>query len=134
QILLKATGEKIHLHAKRIFLNTGSLPFLPPIEGLDTSQKAFSSTDLLEQSTLPKDIAIVGGGFIGLEFADMYAQFGASVTILERGDTFLPKEDSDVAEEIQQVLTAKGIQILTGVSVEKIEDINQNRVKIYYKN
>lgn len=134
QITLRATGEKINIHAKRIFINTGSRPFLPPIEGLNASQKVFTSTSLLEEPTRAKDIAIIGGGFIGLEFADMYAQFGAKVTILESGDTFLPKEDSDVAAEIYQMLTAKDIKILTGVSVEKVEDMSNEQVRLHYKN
>src|SRR5690606_15272162 len=83
QIKLKATGEKVTIHANRIFINTGSQPFLPPIEGLNASQKVFTSTSLLEQSELIKELVIIGGGFIGLEFADMYAKFGAKVTILE---------------------------------------------------
>ena len=133
QIKLKATNEEVSVHANRIFINTGSQPFLPPIEGLTASQKVFTSISLLEQSVLVKEIVIIGGGFIGLEFADMYAKFGAKVTILESGDTFLPKEDSDVAQEIYKILTAKGIKILTGISVEKTEDINKEQVRLYFK-
>src|SRR5690606_9945392 len=99
QIKLESTGEKVDIQASRIFINTGSQPFLPPIEGLTTSKKVFTSTSLLEQSGLVNDIVIIGGGFIGLEFADMYAKFGSKVTVLESGDIFLPKEDDDVAQE-----------------------------------
>lgn len=133
QVKLIATGDNLHIHANRIFINTGSQPFLPPIEGLTTSKKVFTSTSLLEQSVLVKEIVIIGGGFIGLEFADMYVKFGAKVTVLESGDTFLPKEDNDVSEEIYKILTAKGIKILTGVSVEEIEDISNEQVNLRYK-
>lgn len=133
QIKLKSTNEEVSVHANRIFINTGSQPYLPPIEGLTTSRKVFTSISLLEQSVLAKELVIIGGGFIGLEFADMYAKFGAKVTILESGDTFLPKEDDDVAEEIYKILTGKNIEILTGVSVEKIEDINNEQVCLHYK-
>lgn len=134
QIKLKATGEEVAIHANRIFINTGSQPFLPPIEGLTASQNVFTSNSLLAQSVLIKEVMIIGGGFIGLEFADMYAKFGAKVTILESAGTFLPKEDNDVSEEIHKILTAKGIEILRGVSVERIEDLNSGRVSLHYKN
>lgn len=134
QVILNGTGEKIRLQAKRIFINTGAQPFLPPIEGLDSSKKVFTSTSLLEEPHLAKEIAIIGGGFIGLEFADMYAKFGAKVTILERGETFLPKEDRDVSQEIHQILNAKNINIIMDASVDKVTDIDSEKVKIDYTN
>lgn len=134
QIKLKGSGKEVPIRANRIFINTGSEPFLPPIDGLTASCKVFTSVSLLEQSVLIKDVAIIGGGFIGLEFADMYAKFGAKVTILDSGDNFLPKEDTDVSEEIYNNLAAKGIKILTGVSIDKIEDIANEQVSVRYKN
>lgn len=134
QIKLNATNEEVMVHANRIFINTGSQPFLPSIEGLSTSKKVFTSISLLEQSVLAEKLAIIGGGFVGLEFADMYAKFGAEVTILETADTFLAKEDKDVADEIYKILTAKNIKILTGVSIEKIEDLTNDEVSLQYKN
>lgn len=134
QIQLKSTGEEVQVHANRIFINTGTQPFLPAIIGLDTSRKVFTSTSLLDQSVLTKKLAIIGGGFIGLEFADMYAKFGAEVTILESSDTFLPKEDKDVAAEMYALLTAKRIKILTGISVESIEDVDHDQVNLHYQN
>ncbi len=132
QVKLLNTNEEVNIHANRIFINTGSAPFLPPIEGLNSSKKVFTSISLMEQSVLVEKLVIIGGGFIGLEFADMYAKFGAEVIILESSDIFLPKEDKDVADEIYKILTSKGIKILTNVSVEKIEDINDS-VSIQYK-
>ncbi len=133
QVKLMGTGEEVHIRANRIFINTGSQPFLPVIDGLITSQRVFTSTDILEQSVLAKEILIIGGGFIGLEFADMYANFGAKVTILDSNDVFLSKEDKDVADEIYKVLTAKDIKILTGVSIKKVEDISNEQVRLHYK-
>lgn len=132
QINLASTGEECVVHANRIFINTGSLPFLPPIAGLGSSQKVFSSTSLLDESVLINDLVIIGGGFIGLEFADMYAKFGATVTVLERGDTFLAKEDRDVAKEIYGILAEKGVNLLTNVTVERVEDNNEG-VRLHYK-
>jgi pyruvate/2-oxoglutarate dehydrogenase complex dihydrolipoamide dehydrogenase (E3) component len=133
-VKLSDAGEEKKIKADKIFINTGSQPFIPPIEGIETSNKVFTSISLMEQSVLVKKLVIIGGGFIGLEFADMYAEFGAEVTVLDSAETFLPKEDPDVADEVYKILTAKKINILTGITVEKIEDIDKDNVSIQYKN
>ena len=125
--------EKI-IQADRIFINTGSQPFLPPIVGIENSKKVFTSISLMEQSVLLKHLIIIGAGFIGLEFADMYAKFGAEVTVLESAATFLPKEDRDIANEILKVLTEKGINIVVGATVEGIEDTKDGNAGLQYKN
>jgi probable pyridine nucleotide-disulfide oxidoreductase len=134
KVILSDTGEEKKIKADKIFINTGSQPYIPPIEGIKTSNKVFTSITLMEQSALVKKLAIIGGGFVALEFADMYAEFAAEVTVLDRSETFLPKEDRDVADEVYKILTAKKINILTGISVEKIEDIDKDKVSIQYKN
>jgi pyruvate/2-oxoglutarate dehydrogenase complex dihydrolipoamide dehydrogenase (E3) component len=133
-VKLSETGEEKTIQAEKIFVNTGSQPFIPPIPGIEISNKVFTSISLMDQSVLVKKLAIIGGGFIGLEFADMYAEFGAEVTVLDSAETFLPKEDQDVADEVYKILTAKNINIITGISVEKIEDIDKENVSIQYKN
>jgi pyruvate/2-oxoglutarate dehydrogenase complex dihydrolipoamide dehydrogenase (E3) component len=120
--------------ATNIFINTGSQPFLPAIEGIQSSKKVFTSTALMEQSVLLKKLVIIGAGFIGLEFADMYASFGSEVTLLDNGDTFLPKEDRDIANEIFNVFTRKNINILNGASVQEITDTHNNDLLVQYKN
>ncbi len=87
----------------------------------------------MEQSVLVKSLVIIGAGFIGLEFADMYANFGAEVTLLDNGDTFLPKEDKDIADEVFKVLTGKNINIVNGASVQEITDTDNNEVLVHYK-
>jgi pyruvate/2-oxoglutarate dehydrogenase complex dihydrolipoamide dehydrogenase (E3) component len=91
--VITAGNEQTIIKAKRIFINTGSKPFIPDIPGIRSSKKVFTSTSLMEQPVLAEKLVIIGGGFIGLEFAGMYARFGAQVTILDRGTTFLPHED-----------------------------------------
>ena len=134
RVKLSGDDKEKTIKAEKIFINTGSNPFMPPIPGIETSNKVFTSISLMDQSVLVKKLAIIGGGFIGLEFADMYAEFGAEVTVLDSAETFLPKEDKDVADEVYKILTAKKINILTGVSVEKIEDIDKENVTVQYKN
>ena len=133
-VKLQSGNEEWLLSADRIFINTGSEPFVPSIPGITSSKNVFTSTSLMEQSVLLKKLVIIGGGFIGLEFADMYAKFGAEVTLLDHGERFLPKEDEDIAGEIFKVLTAKKINILTGATVQKITDTGNNTVAVEYRN
>ena len=133
-VKLHSGNEELLISADRIFINTGSEPFVPSIPGITSSKKVFTSASLMEQSVLLKKLVIIGGGFIRLEFADMYAKFGAEVTLLDRGATFLPKEDKDIADEIFKVLTAKKINIITRASVQKITDTGNDTVIVQYKN
>lgn len=112
----------IELQGKEIFINTGSTPVLPAIDGLRQSQKVYTSTTLLEQEILPKHLIIVGGGYIGLEFASMYAGFGSKVTMLEGGSKFLSAEDSDIANCVKEVLEKKGIEICLNARTQSIHD------------
>ena len=91
------------------------------IDGLSESKRIYTSTSLLEQSDLPRKLVIIGGGFIAIEFASMYARYGSDVTILNRSEEFLPDEDSDISEEIEKIFIKKNIKIRNGTSVYRIE-------------
>ena len=136
EVLVKLANskEEKRIRANRIFINTGSQPFVPPIPGIENTKNVFTSISLLEQSVMPKKLGIIGGGFIGLEFADMYAKFGAEVTVVDSADTFLPNEDEDVADEVYKILTAKKINIVSAATVEKIDNTEGDKVRIQYKN
>jgi probable pyridine nucleotide-disulfide oxidoreductase len=121
-VMLKPSGKEVRIHADRIFINTGTEPLIPEITGIGISKKVFTSASLMEQSVRPRRLIIIGAGFIGLEFADMYAKFGSEVTMLDTGNIFLPREDRDIADEIYKVMTAKKIRILQGVSVQRVKD------------
>lgn len=127
-------NEEIIITANRIFINTGTEPFIPPITGIQSSKRVFTSTSIMEQSVLLRQLVVIGGGFVGLEFADMYAKFGTRVTVLDSAPTFLPKEDQDISDEILKVMTSKGIQIITGATIESITDTTTDTVAIQYKN
>lgn len=131
RIILTASGKEVIVTAKRIFINTGSEPFIPDIPGLKASKRVFASASLMEQSQMPKKLIIVGGGFIGLEFADMYAKFGSDVTLLDHGRDFLPQEDRDIADEIYKILLEKKIRIVVGASVQAVEDRKEGVVVRY---
>jgi probable pyridine nucleotide-disulfide oxidoreductase len=134
RIVSTSSGRESVVSADRIFINTGTEPFIPDIPGLKTSKRVFTSASLMEQSGLPKKLIIIGGGFIGLEFADMYAKFGAEITLLDNGPVFLPKEDRDIADEIYKILTEQNIKIITRASVQGVKDTAQGIIIQYQKN
>ena len=80
-----------------IFVNTGATPVMPPIKGLATANKVYTSASLMKLEELPKTLAIIGGGYIGLEFASMYARYGSEVTVYESNDRLIAREDRDIA-------------------------------------
>lgn len=111
----------ITLSADKILINTGSFSFIPPIKGIE-NPRVYTSETLMALEELPETLVIIGGGYIGLEFASMYAGFGSKVVILQDQPEFLPREDRDIADEILKVLQAKGIEFIPGVKVEEIAD------------
>lgn len=114
--------EEITMQGKEVFINTGSTTIVPSIDGLRQSQKVYTSTTLLELDQLPQHLMIVGGGTIGLEFASMYAGFGSKVTIIEGGSKFLPREDRDIANSVQESLEKRGIDIRLNARAQSIHD------------
>ena len=112
----------LQLQAPRIFINTGAETVIPPIEGIQGNPRVYTSTSIMELTELPAQLVIVGGGYIGLEFASMYARFGSKVTILQNGSVFLPKEDRDMAEAVENVLKSYGVSVITGAGLKEIKE------------
>lgn len=121
----------IELQGKEIFINTGSTPIIPAIDGIKESQKVYTSTTLLDLNVLPQHLIIVGGGYIGLEFASMYAEFGSKVTLLEGGNRFMPRNDQDIANSVKEVLKKKGIEIHLNARAQSIHDTNDGVTLTY---
>ena len=121
----------IELQGKEIFINTGSTPIIPAIDGIKESQKVYTSTTLLDLIVLPQRLIIVGGGYIGLEFASMYAEFGSKVTLLEGGNRFMPRNDQDIANSVKEVLEKKGIEIHLNARAQSIHDTNDGVTLTY---
>ena len=120
-IIVSTKDGNIEIEAEKFIINTGSVTVIPKIEGVD-SKGVYTSESIMNLEELPKRLTIVGGGYIGLEFASMYADFGSKVTIVQDSDIFLPREDEDIAKAIREVLEAKGVEIVTGAKVTKIEE------------
>ena len=123
----KADGSSVTLAAETIFLNNGARPSIPPMPGLDSIDYLTSST-LLDLLVVPSHLVIIGGGYVALEFGQLYRRLGSAVTVIERGQRFLPREDEDIAAEIKKILEEDGIRILTGTAVEKLERGNTGPV------
>ncbi|QUT44152.1 FAD-dependent oxidoreductase [Bacteroides eggerthii] len=126
--------KEILLQGKEIFINTGSTPILPDVEGLNESKHAFTSETLLRQSVLPKHLLILGAGTIGMEFATMYAGFGSRVTLLESGNRFMPKSDRDIAESMLEALKRKGIEVRLNVHALSMYDTANGMTLTYTDN
>ena len=110
------------LHAEYIFINTGSTSIIPNIKGVKETPHVYTSAELMKMDILPQNLAIIGGGYIGLEFSSMYARYGSKVTVFETGDRLVKREDLDVADAIQHVLEKQGVHFEFQASVEEVYD------------
>jgi pyruvate/2-oxoglutarate dehydrogenase complex dihydrolipoamide dehydrogenase (E3) component len=97
--------------AERVFINVGARPSRPQIPGLD-SVSALNSTSIMEVDSVPEHLAVLGGGYVGLEFGQMFRRFGSQVTIVQRGPRLLAREDADVAEAVADILREDGVRVL----------------------
>ena len=107
-----AVGER-SLQAERIFINVGGRARVPDIPGVH-EVPFLTNTSMMAVDFVPEHLVIIGGSYIGLEFAQMYRRFGSQVTVVERMAKLLPGEDDDVAAEIRAILEREGVEIRTG--------------------
>ena len=117
------------LAAEHIFINVGTRPAMPPVPGLDRIG-ALDNESVMELGEVPDHLIVVGGGFVGLEFGQMFRRFGSRVTVLETQPYCMPREDTDVAEAIRKVLGEDGLEILCGSTVERVERDTDGQVVV----
>jgi mercuric reductase len=115
--IVKTNGRK--LKGRHLLLATGSSPKIPPIEGLEEAGYLTNRT-LMQRKDRPEEMLVLGGGPLGLEFAQMYAHFGSAVTVLESAERLLPFEEPEVSTEITRCLASEGIKVHTGARVRRI--------------
>jgi len=128
------TGDgRLTVRADTILINTGSEPVVPDIPGLRTSHYTVTSTEMIENTRLPARLAIIGGGYLGLEFAAIYQRFGARVTVLEAAPQILASEDDDVAEAAAAILAGEGIEFVTDARVLEVRDDGGKASVVYEK-
>ncbi|MGW7915990.1 hypothiocyanous acid reductase MerA [Staphylococcus xylosus] len=114
--------------AEQIVINTGAKSMIPPIEGIDSSQYLYDSEGIMNLKSQPNHLVIVGGGYIALEFAAMFANFGTQVTVLERGNDIMTKEDNDIVAEVKKDLVDKNVNIVLNADTKKFEDTDKGTI------
>jgi pyruvate/2-oxoglutarate dehydrogenase complex dihydrolipoamide dehydrogenase (E3) component len=124
EVFLTEGGTRL-LTGKRIFINTGARSATPPITGLDTVV-TLDSSSIMELETLPSHLLVMGGGYVGLEFGQMFRRFGSQVTIVHRGDHLLSREDPDVADEVARILDEDGIRLMLNSEAIRANSLNDS--------
>lgn len=109
--------------AEHVFINVGARPRVPSIEGLETVD-FLDSTSIMEIGEVPDHLIVLGGGFIGLEFGQMFRRFGAEVTVIDRGDHLVEREDEDVSEAIEEVFREDGIEVVLQAIAKRVERVD----------
>jgi pyruvate/2-oxoglutarate dehydrogenase complex dihydrolipoamide dehydrogenase (E3) component len=128
EVRLNAGGTQ-ELAADLIIINTGGRPVNPPVAGLDTVP-TLNSTTIMELDAVPAHLLVLGGGYIGLEFGQMFRRFGSAVTIVQRGGQLLAREDADVAEEVATIMREDGIEVLLNTQAERVEQSSDGSIQM----
>src|SRR5947209_6678284 len=123
-------GGSLDLSAELIVLDTGARPAMPPIPDLD-SVHALDSTTIMELDVVPEHLVVVGGGYIGLEFGELFLRLGSKVTVVQMGHQIMgPHEDPDIAQCMYDILTEDGMTIMLETTTEHLEPHGENGVRL----
>jgi pyruvate/2-oxoglutarate dehydrogenase complex dihydrolipoamide dehydrogenase (E3) component len=117
------------LTAEHIFINAGARPARPPLKGLDRVP-SLDSTTVMELDRVPEHLLVLGGGYIGIEFGQLFRRLGSEVTIVELGPALMGHEDPDVAEEVAKILGEDGVRVLLETRVESVERSPDGRIAL----
>jgi len=128
EVRLNDGGTRV-LAGDRVFLNLGTHATIPPVPGLAEAQP-LTNIELLEIDRLPDHLVILGGGYVGLEFAQAYRRFGSRVSLIERGPQLLSHEDPDIAAEIHRILSGEGIEIHLATDLLAVEGRSGQAVRL----
>ena len=128
-VSLQGDSEGVRLAAKNIIIATGSKPKMPPLPDID-DPRVVNSTELLQLTTLPKKLCIIGAGVIGMEFASVFHRFGSEVTVIEFLKECLPMLDSDIAKRLRKTLEKRGITFRMKTAVQSLADIDADVILI----
>jgi pyruvate/2-oxoglutarate dehydrogenase complex dihydrolipoamide dehydrogenase (E3) component len=112
-------GTRRTLAAETIFIDAGCRPAIPQLDGLK-DVPYLNSTSIMELDSVPEHLLVLGGGYVGLEFGQMFRRFGSCVSIVHRGDRLLRGEDSDVADEIAALFRQDGVDIFLNTTAERV--------------
>ncbi|GCF10562.1 mercuric reductase [Dictyobacter arantiisoli] len=123
------SGEVRQLTADTICLNVGDRPSPARVDGIDTVP-VLNSTSVMELDQVPEHLLVLGGGYVGLEFGQMFRRFGSQVTIIQRGKQVLSHEDADIAEEVTKILREDGIDVLLETSAVKVATDSNGQIQL----
>jgi pyruvate/2-oxoglutarate dehydrogenase complex dihydrolipoamide dehydrogenase (E3) component len=115
---VRVNGEL--LHAQKIFLNAGARAYAPDMPGLDQVDYLTSSS-MMDLDYLPEHLVIIGGSYIGLEFAQMYRRFGSRVTVIEKGDRLISRDDEDVSQAVKEILQTENVDVRLNAECTRVE-------------
>lgn len=129
-------GKTENMGFDKIIIASGSIPAMPPIDGINNNPHCIDSTGILSLNEIPKDLIVIGGGVIGVEFASAFNKFGTKVTIIEAMPKILPLMDGELSEQLRIYLEQSGIKILTNAKVKKIsggkiEVENKGKIEVF---
>lgn len=127
-VAVRTATEEIRLTSKQIIINTGAETVIPLIEGIAGNPFVYTSTSIMELADLPRRLVIIGGGYIGLEFASMYASFGSQVTVLESYPELIAREDRDIAASVKETLEKKGIVFRMNAKVQSVNRVEDKAI------
>src|SRR5437899_8769097 len=113
-------GDQV-LESERIFLDTGARPVVPPISGL-SAVNYLTNENIMDLTVLPDHLIVLGAGYIGLEFAQMFRRFGSKVTVIQTRSQIVPREDPEIAAELQRALAAEGIRFMFNARTAHVEE------------
>jgi pyruvate/2-oxoglutarate dehydrogenase complex dihydrolipoamide dehydrogenase (E3) component len=126
EVRLNDGGTRL-LTANQVFINTGARTERPPIPGVE-SVPSLNSTTIMELDAVPEHLVILGGGYIAVEFGQMFRRFGSRVTIVQRGAQLLGREDEDVAQAVAQILRDEGVEIVFNAKAQAMQQGNDGRI------
>lgn len=115
-------GEELEVTADMVFVNTGARPAKPEIQGLEALDHArvLDSTSVMELDAVPQHLIVLGGGYIGLEFGQLFRRLGAKVTVVQRAKQLVPREDAEIADELKKILESEGVTVLLETEIEYV--------------
>lgn len=132
EVVVTAGDQRLRITADVVLINTGTTPAVPPIDGAEVGGRIHSSETIQHVAPAPRSLIVVGGGYVGLEFASIFAHLDARVTVLDRGERPLKNEDEDVAQTATKILHDGGVTIVPQASVTKVKD-QGDRVTVSYE-
>jgi len=131
-VVREADGRERSLSTERVFINAGTRASRPKIEGLDTVP-FLDNVSIMELEEVPDHLLVLGGGYIGLEFGQLFRRLGSRVTIVQSGEQLLAREDADVADEVKKILEQDGVEVLLNAKVARVGN-EASRIRLHLEN